>query len=509
MPPVTHENDPIRGILSSLAICAELAKLGLRGSVGITSGAAFCGVVGHQGNRREYTVLGDIVNLSARLMQRAKSENGGVITDEATKLRSHDVLHFEERPQIMVKGKHDSIKIHRPYPRMSTLLEYHLRGNQSKPNMAINSPILTLHNSQCSSDGSVLNRPTPLPNVMENMHKVQVRDAQRRLSIRAESLSSTTDVIAESSHFLSIRSTLLEKCSKINALCAGGAFVLEGDIGLGKTRLIRTTMASPEAGDYGVVFASASPFNVRKECGVWVEIITKCALEAAGVDTTSSDLGSTRRHVMTYLKAMVEEGAAPNTKLVSYLYMLNDIMDTDYDEPLNDDAKFADDITSDNNAESDSFEEKDSNEEKIAQWFLNLLECDLNMRGSCDSNDAQTDDTKLNRKSNDSESNTKDDWELQERESEWRPCGLNISGVLLLCALHSISRRRVSIFALDNAMYMDEQSWVLTTIIAKYFTNCMMVVVTRPPSVAFTEHTASSSFRKQLRYVNVICSYVV
>ena len=42
---------------------------GQHASVGLTTGHAFCGVVGSQGNRREYTVLGDVVNLSARLMQ--------------------------------------------------------------------------------------------------------------------------------------------------------------------------------------------------------------------------------------------------------------------------------------------------------------------------------------------------------------------------------------------------------------------------------------------------------
>lgn len=60
LPPIAHEDDAVRGILASLAICAELRNLGplnisLNPSVGITSGTAFCGVVGHSGNRREYT----------------------------------------------------------------------------------------------------------------------------------------------------------------------------------------------------------------------------------------------------------------------------------------------------------------------------------------------------------------------------------------------------------------------------------------------------------------------
>ena len=44
---------------------------------GVTTGTAFCGVCGSSGNRREYTVLGDVVNLAARLMQRAQSDSVG------------------------------------------------------------------------------------------------------------------------------------------------------------------------------------------------------------------------------------------------------------------------------------------------------------------------------------------------------------------------------------------------------------------------------------------------
>jgi len=43
-------------------------------SIGVGTGLVFAGVVGTSGNRREYSVLGDSVNLSARMMQKACSE---------------------------------------------------------------------------------------------------------------------------------------------------------------------------------------------------------------------------------------------------------------------------------------------------------------------------------------------------------------------------------------------------------------------------------------------------
>ena len=62
LPPLSHADDPNRGVMCGLSICDRLWALGLIASVGITTGVAFCGVVGST-TRKEYTVLGDTVNL--------------------------------------------------------------------------------------------------------------------------------------------------------------------------------------------------------------------------------------------------------------------------------------------------------------------------------------------------------------------------------------------------------------------------------------------------------------
>lgn len=289
LPPVTHENDPIRGILASLAICAALGNTGLKASVGITTGTALCGVVGHQGNRREYTVLGDIVNLSARLMQRAKSEGGGVITDAPTKIYTQDVLHFEMRPEIMVKGKNESIKIHRPYPRMSILLDYHLSSaiQQSSRKTKFNSvrPAGGIVGRTGRANAlSVVSRAAPMQNLMENMHRVQVRDAQRRMSLRADRQRLPAEELVETESFMEVRTALLDKCSHLNPFAPCGAFILEGDIGVGKTVVLRSALASPEAGDYQVLVGTASPFSTKKPYAIWSELITRGARDMSGAN---------------------------------------------------------------------------------------------------------------------------------------------------------------------------------------------------------------------------------
>lgn len=558
LPPVTHENDPIRGILSSLAICAALGKLELKASVGITTGTALCGVVGHQGNRREYTVLGDIVNLSARLMQKAKSEKGGVITDETTKLFTHDVLHFEERPEIMVKGKNDSIKIHRPYPRMSILLDFHLASTGgSRRNL-----------SGGAANGShAVSPPTRMPNVMENMHRVQVRDAQRRISLRAEIESATTNSIIESDNFRKVRDALLEKCSQLNRFSPGGSFILEGDIGVGKTVLLRSALTCPESGSYNVLQGTTTPFATRKPYAIWADMISKCALEHSGnarssafefsrVSAVASSFGSKspiksprqmedlskeaerRKQIALFVRRKIKEGAAPNTTLIGYAKLLNPILDTNFEDfqfderetdgrvsassqsiklletdmwsngltGVGDASNQDDDVRATN--QMDSPTKNKVKEEEIAAWFLGLLEMDLerSRRNSDDHRVLAPIDAKAPTKS--SPSSKELGGIASEIDGEWRPADLDLSGILLLCALHAISRERSTVFCLDNAMYMDEKSWTLATIIAKYFTNCLIVIGTRPPSLALSENTESSSFRKRLRVLKQMRSSV-
>jgi class 3 adenylate cyclase len=115
LPPVAHEDDPARAVLSSLRLCERLFDLGLSPSVGITTGKAFCGVVGSK-TRREYTVLGDSINLAARLMQRSLAEQGGIMADFSTKRSCRGLLQFIPKGDYKVKGKEIVVRVFQPYP---------------------------------------------------------------------------------------------------------------------------------------------------------------------------------------------------------------------------------------------------------------------------------------------------------------------------------------------------------------------------------------------------------
>lgn len=84
LPPLAHEDDPLRAVHSAIAMQTRMKRKGWEASIGVASGTVFCGEVGSP-QRLEYTVLGTTVNLSARLMQAAKK---GILCDLAT----HDKL---------------------------------------------------------------------------------------------------------------------------------------------------------------------------------------------------------------------------------------------------------------------------------------------------------------------------------------------------------------------------------------------------------------------------------
>ncbi len=69
LPPISHQDDAERAVFCAFSIKRELNKQSIKCSIGISTGLVFAGVVGTSGNRREFSVIGDSVNLAARMMQ--------------------------------------------------------------------------------------------------------------------------------------------------------------------------------------------------------------------------------------------------------------------------------------------------------------------------------------------------------------------------------------------------------------------------------------------------------
>lgn len=111
LPPLVHTDDPTRAVLACFDMVKVFKRLKLCGKFGVTTGRSYCGVCG-SARRMEYTVLGDCVNLSARLMSNAPAN--GILCDDITRKRSTTEVIFNALAPIKVKGKAANIPVFQP-----------------------------------------------------------------------------------------------------------------------------------------------------------------------------------------------------------------------------------------------------------------------------------------------------------------------------------------------------------------------------------------------------------
>lgn len=101
---------PEQAIRCALALQRERPDFIVAQRIGLCTGKVFAGPVGSE-SRREYTVVGDVVNLSARLM--ASCPPGEVLTDDSTAERVNNLLEFEVLPARKMKGKKTAVTPYR------------------------------------------------------------------------------------------------------------------------------------------------------------------------------------------------------------------------------------------------------------------------------------------------------------------------------------------------------------------------------------------------------------
>jgi class 3 adenylate cyclase/tetratricopeptide (TPR) repeat protein len=110
--PIAHEDNEMRAVRCALDMQSTVARDALRfigeQSIGLASGYVFAGNVG-SARRRAYTVMGDVVNLSARLMQAAKP--GQILFERQTLRGLEDTVDCEPLGTIQVKGKADPVPV--------------------------------------------------------------------------------------------------------------------------------------------------------------------------------------------------------------------------------------------------------------------------------------------------------------------------------------------------------------------------------------------------------------
>jgi predicted ATPase/class 3 adenylate cyclase len=108
--PVSHEDDEARALRCALALQEVAQSFGCIAAqkIGLSSGSVFAGEIGSP-HRHEYTIMGDTVNLSARLMQMATDWT--VLLDTATAARLRSQFEFATPRPVRLKGKQGFVEV--------------------------------------------------------------------------------------------------------------------------------------------------------------------------------------------------------------------------------------------------------------------------------------------------------------------------------------------------------------------------------------------------------------
>ncbi len=114
VPPNAHADDPVRAVRAAVGCARALDDLGKKYArkyaIGVATGRAYCGVVGSH-ERREYTIIGNVVNRAARLMQASLGE---VLCDATTARNAAKGIRFETLAPVVAKGLSEPLQVFRP-----------------------------------------------------------------------------------------------------------------------------------------------------------------------------------------------------------------------------------------------------------------------------------------------------------------------------------------------------------------------------------------------------------
>ena len=253
LPPLAHEDDPVRGVHAALELQAALRARGVEAHIGIATGRAFCGAVG-SGRRREYATVGDVVNVAARLMQAA---DDGILCDATTAAACGEHLAFDALASIPVRGKAEPVAIYRP------------RGSRGV-------------------------QPRPRPDLVGRANE---------------------------------RAQLRQRVHALITAGTGGVVLIEGEAGIGKSRLAMELRAQAQTVGVIALLGSSEAIEMSTAYHAWRPVVA----QLFDFDTLPDERMTRRAHVLARLDAE-SDSDDPLPSLLQLAPLLNAVVPLDIPE---------------------------------------------------------------------------------------------------------------------------------------------------------------------------------
>lgn len=250
LPGSLHEDGAERAISAALAIVQRLQDAGERGCVGVTTGQLLCACIGSR-VRAEYTVFGDAINLAARLMVTASAASADasdtstpydVLCDFRTRELTRGIANFTPLEPMHVKGKHHPVQVFAVTPAggdSDPAGQSRCQAASSINRCESNEQLLIAEAGSVEYDGSVAGRlepPVPLSPIVGRKRELDAIDTRIKAMARSSCLGHSTRTAGPADD---------------NSPIVGGVIVLEGEAGIGKSRIVEEVLriGLPESGN--------------------------------------------------------------------------------------------------------------------------------------------------------------------------------------------------------------------------------------------------------------------
>eukprot|EP01103_Thecamoeba_quadrilineata_P000048 TRINITY_DN10032_c0_g1_i1.p1 TRINITY_DN10032_c0_g1~~TRINITY_DN10032_c0_g1_i1.p1 ORF type:complete len:804 (+),score=191.72 TRINITY_DN10032_c0_g1_i1:77-2413(+) len=273
--PYSHGDDSVRGVVAALRIIQTLGNHSIQCNIGITTGRAFCGWVGSI-ERREYTIVGDIVNLSARLMAASEKLNEKILCDKTTYNATKNNFQYTQLDAIQVKGKTEMIDIFVPLKNIKVR-----KGKSSRIGVAHQNVTLDINVS-----------PTPPPRMPIKPTTNQEPDVEASLiysprvsvNVRKSPATSSQSLIIGRKEEKRIIDNLLDQLSLSHI---SGCVVIEGGVGMGKSALLNFGFTKGNEIGLRCVAGQAESLDRSTPLLLWRAIFSQLFVQESGAGSRS------------------------------------------------------------------------------------------------------------------------------------------------------------------------------------------------------------------------------